>query len=200
VASSAPPPPPPPLPPAPAEPAVRVEGGLGGRLALGVVPGLGAGASASALLVPRGFPGLQVRAAFLLPRSSAAAPGKAGAELAVVSFSHASLGSGLCPLAHELGRVFLTACAEGEVGLLLARPSGLPRVVNEARPTLAGGLSFGVSTRLAGPLTLRAGVVGLVPLLRDSFRIVLPSGDNYEVFRQSPVTGAADLGLGLRFP
>lgn len=199
-AASSPPPPPPPAAVAPAEPAVRVEGGLGGRLALGVVPGVGVGASASAILVPRGFPGLQVRAAFLFPRSSAAAPGKLGAESAEVSFAHASLGSALCPLARELGRVFVTACAEGELGLLLARPSGLPRAVNEARPTLAGGASVGVSVRLVGPLTLRAGALGLVPLLRDSFRISLPSGENYEVFRQSPVTGAVDLGLGLRFP
>jgi len=195
--------PPPPTPARPSEPAVRVEGGLGGRLALGVVPGVGGvgvGASAFGVLVPRGFPGLQVRAAFLFPQSSAAAPGKSGAESAEVSFAHASLGSALCPLAHETGRLFLTACVEGELGLLLARPSGLPRAVNEARPTLAGGASFGLSVRLVGPLTLRAGALGLVPLLRDSFRISLPSGEDYEVFRQSPVTGALDLGLGLRFP
>lgn len=192
--------PPPTAPVKPSEPAVRVEGGLGGRLAVGVVPGVGLGASASALLVPRGFLGLQVRAAFLFPQTHAAAPGRAGAESAEVSFAHASLGSALCPLAHDIGRVFLTACAEGEVGLLLARPSGMPRAVNEARPTLAGGVSFGLSTRLVGPLVVRAGALALVPLLRDSFRILLPNGDNYEVFRQAPATFAVDLGLGLRFP
>ena len=212
VASSAAPPPPPPpetriekvyvpvpVPvPVPAKekptrPALMIDGALSGRLAIGVVPDPGVGVSLVGVLVPRGFIGIMGRATFVLPRSTPVL----GAE---VSFSHGTLASGLCPLAHTFGRVFLSACAEGEIGLLLARPSGLPRAVNEARITLAGGGSFGASLLVAGPLTVRLGASALLPFVRESFEATLADGTKTEVFRQLPVTLAGDLGFGLRFP
>ncbi len=193
-----------PVPGPPAPPAVRVEGGLGGRVALGVVPGAGIAVAASGIVVPRGFIGLLVRAAYVFPSSAAAAPGAIPADGARVAFSHASLGSGLCPLAHVFGRVFLTACAEGELGLLLARPSYTSAsgqaAASQARATLSGGASFGASLLVAGPLSVRLGTLVQVPLLREPFSTTLATGENYEVFRQSPVTFSGELGAGLRFP
>jgi hypothetical protein len=177
----------------PTRPALMIDGALSGRLAIGVVPNPGVGVSLVGVLVPRGFIGILGRATFVLPR---AAPLLA----AEVSFSHGTLASGLCPLAHTFGPVFLSTCAEGELGLLLARPSGLPRAVNEARVTLAGGGSFGASLLVAGPVTVRLGASAMLPFVRESFEATLADGTKTEVFRQLPVTFAGDLGLGLRFP
>jgi len=177
----------------PQKPLLVVDAALSGRVAIGSVPDVGLGLSAVGVLVPRGFIGFAGRAAFVLPS-------KAPAREAEVGFMHGTLGGGLCPLAHTFGRVLLTACAEGEIGVLLVRPSGLPRTVNEARFTLAGGGSFGASVLVAGPVTLRAGLMAMVPLLRETFVYTEPSGQTAELFRQLPVTFAGDLGVGVRFP
>lgn len=177
----------------PQKPILMFDGAVSGRVTVGTVPDPGLGLSLVGVLVPRGFIGILGRASFVFPRTAPAL----GAEIA---FSHGTLGGGLCPLAHTFGRVFLSACGEGEIGLLLARPSGLPRTVNEARITLAGGLSFGASVTLVGPFTVRAGVTGMLPLIRESFTYTLPSGATAEAFRQLPVTFASDLGFGVRFP
>ena len=177
---------------APRKPALMGDAALSARVAVGVVPDPGVGVSIVGVLVPRRFIGILARASFVVPRPAPVL----GAE---VSFSHVSGGGGLCPLAHTFGLVFLSGCAEGEIGLLLVRPSGLPRSVNEARFTVAGGASFGASVLLFEPLTVRIGVVAMLPLVRESFEVTLPSGEKSEVFRQLPVTAAGDLGVGVRF-
>jgi len=40
----------------------------------------------------------------------------------------------------------------------------------------------------------------MIPLVRESFEVTLPTGGKYEVFRQAPATIALDLGFGLRLP
>lgn len=175
------------------KPAIVFDASFGARLTAGTVPGPGLGLTAVGVLVPRGFIGLLGRATYVVPSAEPVLS-------AEVAFSHATLTGGLCPLAHVFGPALLTACAEGEVGLLFARPSGLPRAVNEMRATLAGGLGFGASVKLVGPLTVRAGVSGYVPFLRESFEVTLPDGTRQEVFRQSPVTFAGDFGIGVRLP
>lgn len=175
------------------KPAIVFDASFGARLTAGTVPGPGLGLTAVGVLVPRGFIGLLGRATYVVPSAERILS-------AEVAFSHGTLTGGLCPLAHVFGPALLTACAEGEVGLLFARPSGLPRAVNEMRATLAGGLGFGASVKLVGPLTVRAGVSGYVPFLRESFEVTLADGTKQEVFRQSPVTFAGDFGIGVRIP
>jgi hypothetical protein len=177
----------------PVPPALLFDAAFGARFTAGTVPGVGLGVSAVGVLVPRGFIGLQGRASYVVPSA-------ASVLSAEVAFSHGTLAGGLCPLAHVFGRALLTACAEGEVGLLFARPSGLPRSVNEMRATLSGGLGFGASVKVVGPLTLRANVAGYIPFLRESFEVTLPDGTRQEVFRQLPVTFGGDVGIGLRIP
>ena len=176
-------------------PALRFDGSISARFAAGIVPFPGIGGSAVGVLVPRKFIGILGRASLYLP-STEAIPGTS----ADVSFVHGTLGSGLCPLAHVVGPALLTACGEGDVGLLMARPSGLPRTVNETRVTVSAGASFAASFLVSGPFTLRAGLSGMIPLVRESFEVTLPTGGKYEVFRQAPASVALDLGFGLRLP
>jgi hypothetical protein len=176
-------------------PALRFDGSLSARFAAGIVPFPAIGGSAVGVLVPRKFIGILGRASLYVP-SREAIPGSS----AEVSFVHGTLGSGLCPLAHVVGPALLTACGEGDVGLLMARPSGLPRTVNETRVTVSAGASFAASFLVSGPFTLRAGLSGMIPLVRESFEVTLPTGGKYEVFRQAPATIALDLGFGLRLP
>lgn len=176
-------------------PALRFDGSLSARFAAGIVPFPGIGGSVVGVLVPRKLIGILGRASLYVP-STEAIPGTS----AEVSFVHGTLGSGLCPLAHVVGPALLTACGEGDVGLLMARPSGLPRTVNETRVTVSAGASFAASFLVSGPFTLRAGLSGMIPLVRESFEVTLPTDGKYEVFRQAPATLAVDLGFGLRLP
>lgn len=169
------------------------EADLSARLTVGTVPSPGIGVSGSGMIALRGIIGFVGRASYVLPRSAPVL----GADVAI---SHATLGGGICPLAHSFGRLFLTGCGEGELGLLVVVPKGLPRTVDETRFTAAFGLGGAASVRLARFLTLRLAVSGLVPLVRESFVATLPDRTTTEVFRQLPVTFATELGLGMRFP
>ena len=166
---------------------------LSGRLGFGLVPEVGPGLSASGLIIPLRYLGFEGRAAILLPVSAEVQGG------AQISFTHGVLGGGLCPFPVTLGRVLLSGCGLSDLGILIARPTGLPRAVNETRITLAGGVGARASILLAAPLTVRLGVDAMVPLLRESFVITGPAGDEIEVFRQSPITVAVDVGLGVSF-
>ena len=136
------------------------------------------------VLVPRGFIGILGRASFVFPRSASAL----GAE---VAFTHGTLRGGLCPLAHTFGRVFLSACGEGEIARAAYGPStfGERGALHDHR----GGPELRRVALGRGP----ANGSGMVPLIREPFTYTLPKGQTAETLLQLPVTFAGDVGVGV---
>ena len=64
----------------------------------------------------------------------------------------------------------------------------------------AGAVEVRGTLRIVGPLTARAGLSAIVPLIRNSFVYDEPGGAQRALFQMSPVAGTLDLGLGVAFP
>jgi hypothetical protein len=93
--------------------------------------------------------------------------------------------------------VRLSGCAGQRVGRLLAEGFGYRRNASSAELYYALGVSAAALYRVAGPVGVRAGLELEAPLTRDSYFSVGSSGDRLEIFRPSPVVGAATLGVAL---
>jgi hypothetical protein len=160
---------------------------------LGLLPNPAIGLAGGAILAPPpGFFGLQAYGALWLNQSVAA--GAQGSE----TFSLGYVGGGLCPVTIRSRLLDAFGCASGQLGYLLAYgPASTP---NQGQVHLAGAVEARGTIHIAGPFTARAGVLVLVPLIRNSFVYDEPGGGQAPVFKMSPVAATADLGLGVAFP
>jgi hypothetical protein len=163
--------------------------------ALGLQPKLGLGVGVNAILEPPHFLPVEAFGAIFFDSS---APGDRGSY---VTLNVAYVGSGLCPLRWRARVLHLFACAESHLGLTRARAGGFESSSSEAfRPLLDGALSGRATVRLVGPLALRAGLSGVVPLLRYRYTYERDDGSRGTAFLASPVAAVLDVGLGLALP
>ncbi len=161
----------------------------------GLLPNPGIGVSGGGLLEPPHLPALLGFGAIWFDNSaSTAGPG-------VETFSLAFLGGGICPLTTHGDRIHGYLCGVGHLGLLKSRGSGFEVPLSDGqRVFLAGALEGRLTLRVFGPLTARAGLSLVVPIVRHAFTYRQPSGAEVETFRMAPVAATADLGFGVVLP
>jgi hypothetical protein len=102
-----------------------------------------------------------------------------------------------CPLDHLPGRVRLSGCIGQRVGRLSGEGFGYRRNTSSQDLYYALGVSGAATFWVLPPLGVRAGLEVEAPLTRDSYFSVAPNGEKLEIFRPSPVAGAATVGLVL---
>ncbi len=183
--------------PAPAAPApqpwgIAIEGNA--AIALGVVPGAGAGASLAAVVAPPHFWAIRVGGAYFFD-SSQDIPGGARATVSL-AYGEALL----CPLARAAGRLRVLTCAGAQVGSLQTRGTGFSRNIPDESLQVNVAAKGEVSLRLVSPLVLLAGVTALVPTTRDALGYTRADGTTQEFFRTSAVAAIGEVGVGLQFP
>ncbi|MCU0686426.1 MAG: hypothetical protein MUF34_29970 [Polyangiaceae bacterium] len=166
---------------------------IGGGGALGLVPGLGAGVSASAGVRPWGGPVLELEGAHWFANQAERAGGSAA-----VSATYGAVN--VCWLPIERGPWSLGGCVGAQGGVVSVDGGGLSGE-NLAPSRLIGNAAARVEARLAlgDPFFLRFLLGGAVPLVRDRFFFDAPGGESVSLFRLSPVIGTASVQGGLRF-
>lgn len=166
----------------------------GAATSAGLLPAIGLGATVGARLTPPHFWALELHGVWWAPQSLPAERG------AAVSFALAYAGIGLCPLALGSPSVSFTGCFGARLGSLRAAPSGFD--VEAAHEQLVADVTASgrLSVPIVRPLVLLAGVTLGAALRRDDVRYEQPSGGERSLFRPAPVSAAADLALGVRFP
>ena len=176
---------------APREP-FRVEMAASALGAVGVLPGAAFGGEVVLGVRPPHFIELRLRPAALLPQSAhAPAPDRGG------RFSLLSIAFDACPLEHTLGRLRLSGCAGQRVGRVLADGFGYRRNASSAELYYALGISAGAVFWVARPVGVRLGLELEAPLTRDKYFSVGSGGERLEIFRPSPVVGAATVGVAF---
>ncbi len=89
-------------------------------------------------------------------------------------------------------------CLGAQVGLLSATPRGLAVSASRSRDaTIDATVGLVYRPRLAGALHLRVELVAAVPLIQHSFVFEALDGTPTTAFSSAPVSGRAELGLGL---
>lgn len=204
AAPASPPPPPPPteshagsrieLPPdtyAPREP-YRVEVAASVVGSLGAVPGVALGGELLLGVRPPHFIELRLRPAGLLPKSEPAPTPDRGGR-----FSLLSVALDACPLEHDAQKLRFVGCIGQRVGRLQAEGFGFHQSATSSELYYALGISGGAAFWFAPPVGLRVGLDLEAPLTRDAYFSVGPAGEHREIFRPSPIVGAATVGLAL---
>lgn len=183
--------------PVPAEPArpLRWYAGAAGAIGLGVLPGAAPGLAVRLGVLPARLPGLELYGVTWAKRRAEGADGRGASDLSL-----AYAGLAVCPLRGELGRTRLASCAGGELGAITARGVGLDRSREDDRLVGSVVVSGRASVRLAGPLHVDLAVSLGAPLRRDAFFYRNEAGERLDLFRPSPVTATADLGLSVVVP
>jgi len=178
---------------APPEP-WHFEASAGGAVSLGLLPTVGWGATASVLVEPPGFWGIELSGTYW-HRTSVDAERGARSDVWL-----AYGGVALCPFRWEKGRLSYRACAGLEIGTIQSRGSGFAEDRADEALALHAFLPSRFELRLAGPLVASLGLSLIVPLVRTELSYGLPDGSKIAIFRPAPIAGATDLSLGLRFP
>ena len=183
------PPRPPPAPPAPPPSPFALTFGLGGGVSYGFLPGLGASFGARGeLAVTRLVP---IAATLRNHAPSSAVVAQAGGRFSAWTAELAA-----CP-AWASSRVRLGGCAGLGGGVIEGSYLNLLDGQSHVRPLVLATLLPFAAVRLAGPVWLRAEGGAWVPLLRERWGYIDPSGMFDEVFRPAPVVPAAALTLEL---
>jgi hypothetical protein len=182
--------------PVPEDPApFRFEGSAAITGALGFLPGPAVGLAALGLLEPRKAIPFIGSGGYWFDNAAKAA------GTAANSFSVFLLGGGFCPLWHHGQGAHLYACALGHLGLLRSHPSGFAASNGDENHVVwNGGIDLRATVLVVRPFVVRAGVQGMIPLLRDKFTFTRADGSEAELFRMAPVIGMVDLGIGLALP
>lgn len=178
------PPPPPALPPPPA-PAWHTDVHAALTGGWGLVPGVTLGGSATVAVTPPRF--VPVLATGELVPYGTDADG-------VVTFTRATGGLGLCPLAAAPGRLLLRACVGVDAGAIFVVASTEPLDADEW-VLVEGRVSARGSWRVWGPLLVDLAVHGVVPFRAVTFR----TDAGAEVYAPPPVAVLGDVGIGARF-
>lgn len=174
----------------------RIDTGASVSLGAGLLPGVAVGLAADAIVDIPGLAPVHVIGAFW-PNSTETAPGGDASG----QFSLAYVGGGACPIGTRKPSLSLDGCGNAHLGLLRSNGAGFS-VARDAEQHLYVALSaeMRLSIRVFGPLRARAGLAGVVPLLRDRFTYRDTSGNQTEIFRQTPVVLSTEFGLGLVLP
>ncbi len=170
------------------------EGHVGFTASLGLLPTVGWGGSASVLLEPPGFWGIQLSGT---DWANSTAEADRGAK-SNVSLAYGGLA--LCPLFWESGRYSYRGCLGVEVGSLQSRGEGFDTPANDEALAVHAFLPNRFALRIAGPLEASFGLTLIVPLVRSELSYRAADGTDIVIFRASPIAGATDLSMGLRFP
>ncbi|MBX3193414.1 MAG: hypothetical protein KF819_40910 [Labilithrix sp.] len=208
---AAPPPPPPPpapeAPPAPPPPSIPEGGGepkprepwrfegqgvftLAGGLAPVVAPGLGV----DAIIVPPGFPvGLRGYGSIFLPTNTTR-------DGAAASFDLLYVGSAICPFIRgDLGTAMI--CIGGQLGVIRSDPTTPSRGIDDKTLPLWNGVTeLRVSVPILAPVSLTAGVGGVLPIVRPTFRYTASNGQRENLHKVSVFGFTAAVGAGFFFP
>jgi hypothetical protein len=172
----------------------RFQGEGGVVLALGLLPGLGVGATLRATLIPPRFWAIQVEGTYW-PEHKLAVDEVGG------GFSLAYAGLSLCPL--EVGSRLLhgNGCAGMKVGGFMAHGFGFDQPNTQNSLLVNASLEGRVRYRpTKAPVVASLGLGLSVPLTRLRFFYQLPDGSTREVFRLSQTIGTLDAGIGIEVP
>lgn len=177
-------------PPASAPAPWRTQLSLGPVISAGALPLPGLGVRVRAVITPPGVFPFELSGEIFAPVR--AERDGAGVE---VFFAQARLRA--CPLAREVGPWGLAACGGLDLGGL--RGGGFGFAVERSAELFvpAAALAGRVQLRLGSVLRLSLGADLAVPFVRARFLTDAPDGQRRELFVTSPLSGSADLGLGL---
>jgi hypothetical protein len=162
-------------------------------LGLGLVPGLGTGIEADALLQPPHFLGILASGTYWLASSADAGRG----AHADVSLAYGGLA--LCPR-WSSGRYHLRACAGMLAGALDSRGVGFDTTSATEKLFLGVDAEARFAARIVGPLVFSAGLGVVVPIVRSQLLYTAADGTEQELFRASQLAGVGEIGLGVTFP
>jgi hypothetical protein len=183
----------PPPPPAPREP-WRVGIAAGPIVGFGLLPSaVGVGLAMRAHLVPPRGPSFELGGSVWADNTVPIGTGDRTFSLAYGWLS-------VCPVDLALGATTLVACLGAHVGSLRVGGIGVPGKYYQEQLLLDVAVDAGVRRRFVGPLFGRLGLGIAVPTRRDRFYFTDAAAARHEVFQASPVTGLADLALGLELP
>jgi hypothetical protein len=160
---------------------------------VGLVPGLGLGAGLSVGIEPPAFWLTELDVVGWLPAEAESPDGGARCRLATV-------GLYLCPLSFESPPLRLDLCAGQRIGRMGAQGFGFDRNLEQVRLSYALGARARGWLTIAGPLLVGLGAGAEVPLARDEFFYSAANHERNQLFRMSPVVGAAEALLGVSLP
>ena len=173
----------------------RFEASAGGTLSVGLLPSMGAGMTATVLLKPPAFWGVEFSGTYWARGSVDSNRPGASSD---VSLAYG--GVALCPLHWEKGLFSYRGCAGFELGTMQSRGVGFPTPLSDEALVAHVFLPSRFGLRVAGPLVVSLGLSLIVPLVRAELSYRAPDGTNQAIYRPAPIAGATDLSLGLRFP
>jgi hypothetical protein len=164
---------------------------------LGILPHAAAGIQVDGLLQFPHVPPLEGRGA-VFPGETVTVAGGGGNEK---SFAFGYVAGGICPLWHDGPRLHGYGCVATYLGVMRSVDTGPTRPRDTATdPFLAPALEGRITLRVIGPFSVRAGVAGLVPLLRPRYESVSSVGPTVSVYRAAPIAAMLDVGLGIVVP
>jgi hypothetical protein len=176
---------------APREP-YRVEVAASVVGSMGAVPDIALGGELLLGVRPPHFIELRVRPTGLLPKTEAAPTSDRGGR-----FSLLTVALDACPLEHEVQKLRFVGCVAQRVGRMHAEGFGFHQSASSSELYYALGISAGAAFWFAPPVGVRVGLDVEAPLTRDAYFSVGAAGERREIFRPSPVVGAATVGLAL---
>ena len=183
----------PPPPPPPREP-WRVGIAAGPIAGFGLLPSaVGVGLAMRAHLVPPRGPSFELGGSVW---ADSTVPIGTGDRTFSLAYGWVSV----CPVDLALGGTTLVACLGAHIGSLRVGGVGVPGKYYQEQLLLDVAVDAGVRRRFIGPLFGRLGLGLAVPTRRDRFYFTDAAAVRHEAFQASPVTGLADLALGLELP
>ena len=186
---AAPPCPPAPPPPAPPPP-WRTHLSTGPLIGLGLLPGPAVGARLRAAITPPGLFPFELSGDLF-------APSRAEAEGVGLEMFLAQGRVRACPLTGTFTRWGLVACGGFDFGGLRGGGFGFPVDRSADLFTAAASAGGRVHLRLGTIVLLSLGLDLAVPFVRARVSYAAPEGGRRELFLTSPITGTADLALGI---
>lgn len=175
----------------PARPSRWTFGGTGGAIiGVGDVPSGSFGVEATLLARPTGGPTLFLAGDFW-PRQQTSSDVDVALSLQIFAGR-----AGLCPLERRWTSRALSLCAAFELGRLSATGNGVDTAAGQERWKVAADVGVALTQDLSGPWSARLEARLVVPFERDRVTIVDSNGQAFDLFRASPVGGAAVISVG----
>jgi hypothetical protein len=175
----------------PARARVRVETALGAEALLGLFPGVvGAGWVGVALEPPRFFR-VELDGELSLEDDERDASGRGG------KFRLAAAVLDVCPITHRSVSFAVHGCVTQRFGAVTAHGVGFDDSMTATEPLWTIGARVIGTLSIAGPVAIRLGIGGDVPLVRYRFVYSDASGDTRTVRKMAAGAGSAELGLAV---
>jgi hypothetical protein len=160
--------------------------------AAGVLPGVAVGGELLLAVRPPHFIELRLRPSAFLPKTTHdPTPDRGG------RFSLFAVAFDACPFEREGDFLRFSACIGQRVGRMSAEGFGFKQSASSAELYYGLGASAAAVFWFARPVGLRVGLDLEAPLTRDAYFSIGPAGERREIFRPSPVVGAATAGIAL---